>query len=99
MIKNKKSILDIIQLARAGWERVKNKELLFQVGFFWVLTPCSFVVGQQIFTTNMQGAWASEKFVSYRSSTCVYNPEDVGSNLHRRFYYVIIHTLNKSLQE
>jgi hypothetical protein len=48
---------------------------LFQVEIFWVVTPCSFVVGYHvsgnhatsIFTLNMDAAWISERW--YPSTT------------------------------
>jgi hypothetical protein len=48
---------------------------MFQVEFFWVVTPCRAMVGYQRFggpfhlTLNMEAAWTSEILVSYHGFT------------------------------
>jgi hypothetical protein len=70
---------------KASTYRNGNQTLLriFLVEIFWVVTPCSTVVGYQSFTL-MQAAWTSETLVSHYNTTRRYNPEDLDMSLHRR---------------
>jgi len=49
---------------------------MFQVEVFWVVTPCSEMVGYQRFTLKMESVWDSETSVSY-NTTRRHNPEDL----------------------
>jgi len=61
---------------------------------FWVLTPCSDVVGYQYFRkarclhlqgeVNMEEERSSETSVYYHNTTGRHNPEELDLNLHRR---------------
>jgi hypothetical protein len=46
-----------------------------QVKVFWVVTPCSVVVGYH-FTLKMETAKSSKTLVSYNNITWHYNPDD-----------------------
>jgi len=60
--------------------------------FFWVMMPCSVVVGYHCFkgssyihlyfTLNMETAWTSETAVPYHNVTHCHNPEELNLNLH-----------------
>jgi hypothetical protein len=63
--------------------------LKIKVEFFWVLRPCSVVVGYQrfrgpCFTLQLEATGSSETSASYYSIARRNNPEEFDLNLHRR---------------
>jgi hypothetical protein len=61
--------------------------VMFQVDVFWVVTPCSVVVGYKLFRgpgyphlqreVKMEAARTFETVVSYHKTTRRHNPEDI----------------------
>jgi len=49
--------------------------VIFQVEVFWVVTPCSAVVGYQLFIPKTEAAWTSTPH--YHNTTRRHNPEDL----------------------
>jgi hypothetical protein len=75
-----------------------------QVGVFWVLTPCSVVVGYQRLRGSCffhhQGevtsiGWSSETVVSYHKITRRHIPEDLDLNSRKRFIVQSFGTISK----
>jgi hypothetical protein len=64
----------------------KQLKVTVQVEVFWILTPCSGVVGYQRFYSalEMEAAWSPETLVSCHNATRRHSPEDVDLNLQRR---------------
>jgi len=64
-----------------------------KVVIFWVVTPCSIVVGYRCFrglcalhlhfTLKIDAAWTSETVVSYHNTIRRHNPEDLDLKHHR----------------
>jgi hypothetical protein len=53
---------------------------------FWVVNPCSYMVGYQCFTLKMEAARSSETLVFYHITTWYHNPEDHDLILVRLLY-------------
>jgi hypothetical protein len=61
-----------------------GKRTMFQVEVFWVVTPCSVVVGHHCLRGPCCLHLQPETLVSYHSTTRHHNPEDLDLNRHRR---------------
>jgi len=69
-----------------------QKRTLNQVKVFWVVTPCSVVLGHQhfggpcclqfYFTLKMKTAWPSKTMVSYHNTAWQHNSENPDLILH-----------------
>jgi hypothetical protein len=70
--------------------------MMFQVEFFWVVTPCIVVVGNQRFGgscyLHLQGeACRSEAVISYHNTKRHHDPEDLDMG-HRESYTFTLHS-------
>jgi hypothetical protein len=55
-----------------------------EVYVFWVVMPCTVVVGcHRFFTLKMEAGRFSEKFIFFRNNTRHHNPENLDLNLRR----------------